>query len=1181
MPGPSTLAGTQFEIISLGDFEMLTAAFNGLASITSSDGFGNMMRAAFLVGILAFGVKVLLTGKFEATPVLASVILYFVMFVPKAQVVIIDAYSGGVRTVANVPVGLAAPFSLVSKTGRYFSQTFETAFSVIGPSSKFLGAGYLDALAVLLKMRDVSVGTANSDASNTGNLATSLQNYLVSCAMFDIELASDTNSTINPELLRKSGKTWDNLRTEFVNIQTTVYMPGSSVSGQQLSCRDAYLVIGSNYMKNPSWVGGAFDSYLKTILQQPLGHDEPASSRLQGALEAIGLGSEDAANYAINAVLYNALRKAEAGYAASNGDINASITISQAENQRNVQWTAEKTMFEKVARPVTAFIEVFLVAATPLMAFAIAAFGVAGVSTLGKFMMMHFWVTLWAPTLTIANMYTYTIVNRFIAYTAAQVPPTDPLSINGIDQITLGLQSQYATGCMLAAATPMLTLMLIYGSSQVASMLAHKMSSADQVDTKVASPPVVSPAALVQNQSGFTGNPMLSGGAYAMSGAGTMSTSISDIAIKGQTSAKQYLDQASQSLMDTVSSQFSNTSGANKTLSMKDGKTMTNSLGEQNVYTAAYNTARTGAEAAQMSAGDAAKFTAAYTQASTNSIQSRAGLMAMGMGAGVQFDDKAASSWASSHDLNVGQTVSALRQISAASQTQGSHAATLTSMVSKTGEVSSANNVSTASSAADTAAYQKSLTSQFQAASSYMLQDSYNRNIATASTVSPIQLLANAQSFASQNGKNVNSVLNDVYGQAFGNDQRRQNAELNKLMSDPMFQQNVSSGNREAAAKAWIIATNSDANATHLLMSKLMPVSEDMATRAKPDQNSGLAQKTLDKPTAVSVVGSANGNVLANGVMGQLQAANSTGERIQRQLGTGLPSFDAAKARVDGTSIANDAKVAETTKKSEANMDAVRQQLMPGDNARVFDLGSDTPSASSSGSPTSTSATAGGQSPKSSSNSGAQSPQTPEDSIAQRAGIVRPALQATDSQPHAATAPQITTPPSPVSTGSGTQRGSTSNASATPGQPVVATSGGPSPSAPGGTGSNVHPVATASSTMTGDPKPKSPGAQSGARESQNRPSPGAAGGGGQAAVPPVAAKSSDGKPDKSSADSFGQVRVRAIPKEGLNEQASGRALKDFRAKNEESDMDSVKKTLSRNGIELESRNSNDDWNLPM
>ena len=290
MSAPSWLASTVFEVYSIGDAEMLHQAFNGLAMITGSSGFGNLIKLGLLVGLLGFGARALMTNRFEANVILSSLIMYICMFGPKVEVLVIDAYSGAVRPVSNVPIGLAAPFSLVSKTGRYFADTFETAFSVIGPGSKYVGAGYLDALQTLLRMRSGDLGTANSDNANTGNLTNSLYNYMVNCVQFDIELNDPAYSIINPNALQKTENFWGGLRTEFVNINTLVFSPGSTV-GVSMSCADAYAEITNKYINNGSWRDNSLDSFLKTLMEKRLAGDMSAMNRLQGALDAVNLSS--------------------------------------------------------------------------------------------------------------------------------------------------------------------------------------------------------------------------------------------------------------------------------------------------------------------------------------------------------------------------------------------------------------------------------------------------------------------------------------------------------------------------------------------------------------------------------------------------------------------------------------------------------------------------------------------------------------------------------------------------------------------------------------------------------------------------------------------------------------------------------------------------------------------------
>lgn len=1021
--------GSVFEIVSIGDAEMLTAALNGLAAITGSDSFTNMMRVAFLIGILAFAVRVVMTGKFEAVTLLASFLVFMVMFAPKATVVVVDGYNGTVRNVANVPIGLAAPFSIVSKTGRYFTSTFEQAFTVIGPASQFSGAGYLDALSVLLRMRDANVGIANSDDTNNGNFASSLQNYLTQCAFFDIELASPPDSIIVPEKLKKAGDIWPELRTNFLNIQTTVFPPSAGIEGIVLSCKDAYNQISADYFANPGWKAGPFDDYLKVVIQQSAGIDSTASDRISGALGAINASSTDAATYAINSVLYNQLRKAEANYAASRGDTNATIIATQAEAQRNVQWTAERTMFEKVARPVTAFIEVFLVAATPLMAFAIAAFGMAGVSTLGKFMLLHFWVTLWTPTLAIANMYTYTVVNRYMDYMHNQTNKIADFSMLGMDHVTMELQNQFAAGSMLAAATPMLTLMLIYGSSQVASMMAQKMSSADQVDAKIASPSVVSPGALVQNSSAFSGNPV-GGVGHSVTGATAMSSTLSNIAIKSESSNQAVAQEAIRTFGETASRGYKTADGVSFGLKSSNGRDWTTSAGGENLFTAGLSTSLNATSGMKLGVERSSALSKAFSEETSSGqgigFDTR---KIFGLGGGAQFDMKAATAWGERHGLTTNEAQEFAQNVSKQASTANTSAAKFSNMTSSNGQVMKDFAVSNTSSKDDGVAFTRSLADSMKATDSYMQAQSWARNVAGSTTWTPSQLDGNIQTLARHSGTNADAAVNSAWSQSFGNNPQMQQQKLAAMMSNPAFQDNVSNpADRERAAKAWIMANDQQANATHLIMAGINPGNIDNARRADPTLNSQL-QSSAPKPGAVQPTVQAQVPASQN----TIQAVNATvakgqadGQQLGKQIRPVTPK-DAgpAQAAVDAALKANFTNVSEGAKADANNMIKEQGKTEAGaPNTMTF-----TPTAPQSPAPFAGTPTGGAgvpsvvPSPPTPPSQGAsQQPQSPTPPARARATGARSssqpptAAQPTSAQPPTAS-PGTSTSPSPFGVG--------------------------------------------------------------------------------------------------------------------------------------------------------------------
>ena len=82
---------------------------------------------------------------------------FALMFGPTVDVAIEGVYDGQSHAVADVPIGIALPGSLVSQVGYGLTEMFETAFSSpSGATSGYGltdGAGYADALKMLMEIR--------------------------------------------------------------------------------------------------------------------------------------------------------------------------------------------------------------------------------------------------------------------------------------------------------------------------------------------------------------------------------------------------------------------------------------------------------------------------------------------------------------------------------------------------------------------------------------------------------------------------------------------------------------------------------------------------------------------------------------------------------------------------------------------------------------------------------------------------------------------------------------------------------------------------------------------------------------------------------------------------------------------------------------------------------------------
>jgi conjugal transfer mating pair stabilization protein TraG len=665
-----------FDIVSFGEYKMLVDAFNGLAMIFASSSTVNMMRVAFLVGILWFGARAVMTNRWDAIPLFTGFLAYSLMFGPKVTVTVTDAYSGRVEAVANVPIGIAAPMSITSHAGRYFSDTFNQAYSVIVPDNSFMTNGFLDTLNVLLAFRDPDISWASSQPD--GNVKKSLESYINDCVEYDLSIEANGGSPdVTTAKLMNAHDTWAAMRVTLINLMTSQFIETGYPT--LVSCNVAYAILdGKLNTTTATWVTSYFDSWINQGITKSRSDTAlSADQRVQSALSALNISSSRSREYMVNQLMATYLASGSANHAVSNGNVTAAVILTQGMNQRNVQWTAEQSMFERVSRPITAFIEVFMVAAAPIMAFAVAALGPQGLATLGKFLMLHVWVAMWAPTLTIVHMY---IASTLVTYMEriADTSGHDPLSLAGLDSLNMTLQTQLGVGGMLAAATPMLTLFMLYGTAQVATMIASQIKGSEHIDTAPASPKLVQAGVFAAQDAGWRQNANTQSSTRV--GGSEMSLSANTSALVGQAQTMTSSLSANKAFEQSINGRYGFSDSAADHISVgKDGTLSSNGQIGKTV-SALYTTGLQAAQGRNWSAQQQAAFATDFVDSSLNQISGGIGMPKPGapgglagavvsMGsAGYQHSKSWGGKNASSAGLTDAEQASALRTASSMAQ---------------------------------------------------------------------------------------------------------------------------------------------------------------------------------------------------------------------------------------------------------------------------------------------------------------------------------------------------------------------------------------------------------------------------------------------------------------------------------------------------------------------------------
>lgn len=475
-----------FTIYSIGDSAFLAQILNSLAMITGTGDFEQLVAIGLVLGLFIMGVQCVMSGtrQFNLHQVFLGFLCYLCMFGPSVTVHIEDAYTGQVRTVDNVPVGAGVAGTLISNVGYGVTQLFEQGY---GDVDRMTEHSFGDALKSLNSVRaiayDASILNAASQSLGAGSdLRKSLDNYIRECTMVKIVVGQGT-----PEEVYGGGL--NALAFQNTIYGTEVYLPGNNAA--KLDCSAAWQQLKPRFeqaMQDPRTIA-ALNRLAGSMDAQ--GQVQTTYDRITDALHALNVTQISARDYVNVAVLEPIYRRSAQGFYNDMGDSASAVMINQAIEQRNTQWAAEQSMFLSTVRPLMAFFEGFIYAITPIMAFMIV-MGAFGMAMITKYFQVVVWVQLWMPVLSIVNLFILMGArNQFASIV------TDPMSFYTLNNGSQILQNWIATGGMLAAATPMIALFLVTGSTYAFTSLTNRMGGGDHINEKIASPDMVKPAEIL------------------------------------------------------------------------------------------------------------------------------------------------------------------------------------------------------------------------------------------------------------------------------------------------------------------------------------------------------------------------------------------------------------------------------------------------------------------------------------------------------------------------------------------------------------------------------------------------------------------------------------------------------------------------------------------------------------
>ena len=489
-----------FEIIAIADSELLVSILNGVAMLTNDVNFTGMVAFGLLIGLVFTVARALITQRLELQWVLIGWVLYATMFLPKVQVTVEDLQTGATDVVANVPIGVAGIGTATSLVGVGLAESFQTVFNPPGSAGAgpAIGAGYADALNLLTMLRDPEYGSVNDGSASAVvanvDVQRTLSRYLKDCVLYAIAMEGSPLS-MTWEELRSAPNLLTAIEVPAVSWFTVTYLPGDGVDGTVRTCQAAYTAIAAQL---PGFASEWFE-YLGSKMDMP-----NAQTEAQNAIDYVFGVTATAQQFMINSLLAKELELADLNFQAGAGNSAGVMMRTQAMEQRRVQWAAEKSLFEEVARPLMGYIEAFFYAVSPVMAF-VFMLGQFGVGLFGRYLMLAAWIQLWMPIMAVNNLYIHHSANQVLESVSGG--GTSLMSMVGMNSVWTETASWIAVGGMMAAATPLLALMLLSGSYFAMTQLTNRMAGRDFTNEKIMAPDIAQPAAVASAGSLFTQEP--------------------------------------------------------------------------------------------------------------------------------------------------------------------------------------------------------------------------------------------------------------------------------------------------------------------------------------------------------------------------------------------------------------------------------------------------------------------------------------------------------------------------------------------------------------------------------------------------------------------------------------------------------------------------------------------------
>ena len=520
---------------TIGDVSFVHSVLRAVSMIMYGD--GGVIQGAYRLAALLGVIWLIVRGVFSKDGLnlgsgLFVILFYMCFFVPQSTLHIEDMQTKKFYTMDKIPLGVSATLSVVSKIGKYLSDSYESVFIDVSSDNGVCSAGsmecngYMGTLDMLAKARsslqnsaayvaiNQSMCNSTTEYSNC-DIEVSLLNYIRDCTIHKITNPNEGFSLKNVKSFTNNENTSYEVKFDSKRHKVNVYL-GNGKTGL-MTCQDAGIAIEQAFSQsrvkntifklaspvhnmNPHDGGSVADGGTGTDNGTTTGRNNVAAFQgmMNEALSGLGGSTTDSYEYLRNVIMEPIIEEGLRGGYIDQNMSAARISLDTAIAQRDIQLAAESSMFATMIRPLSTFLEGFVLALTPIMPFIIL-ISLNGFAICMKYLMVLLWIQLWAPALAICNMYVQSVAKENLAIA---LYGTDITSLAGISRATPVIQHWLAVGGMMGASVPVLTLFILSGSIYTFNSLATSMKGSDHFDEKAIQPDAIKRVAYINDSVG-------------------------------------------------------------------------------------------------------------------------------------------------------------------------------------------------------------------------------------------------------------------------------------------------------------------------------------------------------------------------------------------------------------------------------------------------------------------------------------------------------------------------------------------------------------------------------------------------------------------------------------------------------------------------------------------------------